>query len=59
VLQLRVFGAGAPMASVAEALRGLPGVLHITRVPAGDRSGRGLVTADLRPDAVDPALSAG
>jgi uncharacterized hydrophobic protein (TIGR00271 family) len=58
VLQLRVFGAGASMASVADALGVLPGALHITRVHAGDRSGRALVMADLRPDAVDQALAA-
>jgi uncharacterized hydrophobic protein (TIGR00271 family) len=58
VLQLRVFGAGAPMASVADALGGLEGALHITRVQAGDRAGRSLVTADLSPGAVDEALAA-
>jgi uncharacterized hydrophobic protein (TIGR00271 family) len=57
MLELRVFGAGAPMASVADALHGIPGALHVTRLDAGDHDGRALVTADLRPDAVDPALA--
>jgi uncharacterized hydrophobic protein (TIGR00271 family) len=58
VLQLRVFGAGAPMASVADTLGALPGALHVTRVHAGDHSGRALVTADLDRGAVDEALEA-
>jgi uncharacterized hydrophobic protein (TIGR00271 family) len=58
VLALRVFGAAAPMASVADALHALPGARHVTRQDAGDHDGRALVTADLQPGAVDQALAA-
>jgi hypothetical protein len=45
------------MAAVAERLDSLPGARHVSLVEA--RSARtALVTADLRPDAADPALAA-
>jgi uncharacterized hydrophobic protein (TIGR00271 family) len=58
VLELRVFGAAAPMAAVADALGGVPGARHVTRRDAGDHTAHALVTADLHPDAVDSALAA-
>jgi uncharacterized hydrophobic protein (TIGR00271 family) len=58
VLQLRVFGAAPLMTEVAERLSALPDARHITWTEARDRGDRALVTADLEPDAADPALEA-
>jgi len=57
VLQLRVYGEPAAMASVAAALGLVPGVRHVG-VSEPDGGGVALLTADLRPEAGDPALSA-
>jgi uncharacterized hydrophobic protein (TIGR00271 family) len=58
VLQLRVFGVAPLVAEVAERLAALPGARHITWTEARDRGGGALLTADLEPDAADPALEA-
>jgi uncharacterized hydrophobic protein (TIGR00271 family) len=50
VLQLRVYGDAPALATVAEDLRRLPGARHVS---VSD----GLVTADVRPDAADAALT--
>jgi uncharacterized hydrophobic protein (TIGR00271 family) len=57
VLHLRVFGDPAAMAAVAEQLRALPGVHHVSRTDTGSGA-TVLVTADVRADAADPALEA-
>jgi uncharacterized hydrophobic protein (TIGR00271 family) len=56
VLHLRVYGAASAMEDVARSVSALPGADHVTRM--GDASGRAVVTADLDPEAVDPALGA-
>jgi uncharacterized hydrophobic protein (TIGR00271 family) len=53
-----VFGASPLMTEVAERLSALPGARHITWIEARDHGGGALVTADLLPDAADPALEA-
>jgi uncharacterized hydrophobic protein (TIGR00271 family) len=58
MLHLRVFGSEAPMIAAARSLGDVRGARHVTRVAAGDGTSRALVTADLQPDAVDPALAA-
>jgi uncharacterized hydrophobic protein (TIGR00271 family) len=58
VLQLRVFGAAPAMTEVAERLSALAGARHITWTDVRDHAGAALVTADLHPDAVDPAMEA-
>lgn len=55
MLQLRVFGASAAMANVAERLEAIPGSRHVIRTQDGN-SGRALVTADLVDDAADTAV---
>ena len=56
MLQLRVFGAAPAMTEVAERLSALSGARHITWTDVRDRADAALVTADLHPDAVDPAM---
>jgi uncharacterized hydrophobic protein (TIGR00271 family) len=58
MMQLRAFGPAERMATVARTLRGVDGAGHVVRVDAGDDAGNVLVTADLTPDGVDPALDA-
>jgi uncharacterized hydrophobic protein (TIGR00271 family) len=58
MLQLRAFGSSPLMSEVALALREIDGAAHVTRLDAGDEDGNALVTADLSPDGVDPALAA-
>src|ERR1700733_9278757 len=55
VLQLRVFGAPATIAAVADCLRRLPGSRHVIQMGSGELGGA-LVSADLVDDAVDGAL---
>ena len=57
-MQLRAFGPTPLMAEVALALRDVDGAAHVVRLDAGDEDGNALVTADLSPDGVDPALAA-
>ena len=57
-MQLRAFGPAPLMAEVALALRDIDGAAHVVRLDAGDEDGRALVTADVSPDGVDPALAA-
>jgi uncharacterized hydrophobic protein (TIGR00271 family) len=55
VLELRVFGAAAAIADLAQDLEQIPGSRHV--VHSGDaRPGRAFVTADVSDDAVDLAL---
>jgi uncharacterized hydrophobic protein (TIGR00271 family) len=56
VLQLRIYGDPALLEPVAGDLGSLPGVRH---VGVGERTadGRGLVTADIRPETADQALA--
>ena len=56
MLHVRVHGPALAMETVAKRLAGVEGAAHITRADAGDGSGRALVTADLRPGAVDAVL---
>jgi uncharacterized hydrophobic protein (TIGR00271 family) len=58
MLQLRAFGPSPLIAEVARALRAVDGAAHVARLDAGDEDGNALVTADLSPDGVDPALTA-
>jgi uncharacterized hydrophobic protein (TIGR00271 family) len=55
VLELRVFGAAAAMADLAQDLEQIAGSRHVVRSGDG-RPGRAFVTADLSDDAVDLAL---
>jgi uncharacterized hydrophobic protein (TIGR00271 family) len=57
MLHLRVFVSPAAIDAVAESLSRLPGAAHFTRGDTGDGSGRGVLTADLEPGAVDKALA--
>jgi uncharacterized hydrophobic protein (TIGR00271 family) len=56
VLQLRVYGDPETAAAVAGRLRGLAGMRHVNLVETGD-NGAALVTADVRSDAADQALT--
>ena len=56
VLQLRVYGESAVLAEVAGHLNALPGARHVSLAEAEADRGA-LVTADLRSDAADPALT--
>jgi uncharacterized hydrophobic protein (TIGR00271 family) len=56
VLQLRVYGDSRPLARVADRLELLRGARHVNLV-AGESGRRSLVSADLRADAADPALT--
>jgi uncharacterized hydrophobic protein (TIGR00271 family) len=58
MMQLRAFGPAPLLAEVASALRDIDGVAHVLRLDAGDAEGNALVSADLSPDGVDPALAA-
>jgi uncharacterized hydrophobic protein (TIGR00271 family) len=58
MMQLRAFGPAPLMAEVAAALRAVDGAAHVARLDADDGEGGALVTADLSPDGVDPALAA-
>jgi uncharacterized hydrophobic protein (TIGR00271 family) len=58
MMQLRAFGPSPLIAEVALALREVDGAAHVARVDAGDEDGNALITADLSPDGVDPALAA-
>ncbi len=57
-MQLRAFGPAPLMAEVAVALRDIDGAAHVVRLDADDEGGSALVTADVSPDGVDPALAA-
>ena len=56
MLQLRIYGDAAVLGPVADGLGSLSGVRHVGR---GERNpgGRGLVTADISPEAADEALT--
>jgi len=56
MLQLRVYGDPAAMAAVAERLEALHGARHVTLAATGAH-GASLVTADVRSEAADGALS--
>jgi uncharacterized hydrophobic protein (TIGR00271 family) len=56
VLQLRVYGDSSTMAVVAEDLGRLPGARHVS-LSDSRLAGSGLVTADMRPEAADAALT--
>jgi uncharacterized hydrophobic protein (TIGR00271 family) len=56
MLQLRVYGSPEAMAAVADRIDALPGARHVS-VAEGARGGPALVTADLRTDVADSALS--
>jgi len=56
VLQLRVYGGSSALADVAEHLQALPGTRHVSLIDSA-RGGNALVTADVRPDAADQALT--
>jgi uncharacterized hydrophobic protein (TIGR00271 family) len=57
VLQLRLYGSPTITASAAAALRPVPGIRHLG-ISEPDGGGAALLTADLRSDAGDRALSA-
>lgn len=56
MFQLRVYGDPTAMSDVAEGLGGLAGARHVT-VASDNRGRSALVTADVRADAADDALS--
>jgi uncharacterized hydrophobic protein (TIGR00271 family) len=56
VMHLRVFGAPAVIADVANCMSDIPGSTHVVLTQDG-LSGQALVTADLTADAVDPTLA--
>ena len=56
MLQLRVYGASEAMAAVADRIDALAGAHHVSLVE-GARGRSTLVTADLRSDTADRALS--
>jgi uncharacterized hydrophobic protein (TIGR00271 family) len=56
MLQLRVYGDASKVAVVAEDLGRLPGARHVS-LSDSRRAGDGLVTADVRPEAADEALT--
>ena len=56
MLQLRVYGDSAAMAAVVERLDALPGARHVSLTDTG-RAGSVLVTADVRADTADTALT--
>jgi uncharacterized hydrophobic protein (TIGR00271 family) len=55
LLQLRVYGNAATLEVVAEDLGRMPGARHVSL--SDSRGGTGLVTADVRPEAADTALT--
>src|SRR2546423_6508454 len=56
MLQLRAFGDSPTASELAEQLRGVPGIRHVA-VLAGSEGGTTALTADVRADAADRALS--
>ena len=56
MLQLRVYGDPTAITAVVEGLGDLAGTRHVT-LEHDDRGGTGIVTADLRTDAADAALT--
>ena len=56
MLHVRVHGPALAMQTDAKRLASVEDAAHIARADAGDGSGRALVTADLRPGAVDAVL---
>src|SRR2546423_4802499 len=56
MLQLRAFGDSPTASELAEQLRGVPGIRHVA-VLAGSGGGTAALTADVRADAADRALS--
>ena len=56
MLQLRVYGGPEAMGAVARSLSGLPGVRHLN-VTEGAHGGSAALTADVRADSADAALS--
>ena len=56
MLQLRAFGDSPTASELAEQLRGVPGIRHVA-VLAGSGGGTAALTADVRADVADRALS--
>jgi hypothetical protein len=56
VIEVKLFGETELMANAARSLDGLDGIRHVAVTPAA-RTGRAVIRADARDDAVDPMLA--